>query len=55
MAELFTILDDFKEELSIKLVGGMGLFGGDITEENTESTESGESTAEDFDAFINDF
>ena len=56
MPELFAILQDFKDELSLKLIGSMGFFGGGtaIVEEENNNT-SGESTAEEVDAFFNDF
>lgn len=52
MPELFEILDGegFAEELSLKLVGKTGLFGGMVS--GTEKQE-GETTAEDVDAFFN--
>lgn len=53
MKELFIILEDFEEELSIKLVGNVGLFGGGTGK--SEKGESEETTAEDVDAFFHDF
>lgn len=57
MPELFTILEDFQEELSLKLTGMMGMFGGSVaSEKETDSkTNNGVSTAEEVDAFFNDF
>ena len=51
MPELFAILEDFKEELSLKLTGMMGMFGGGVVSD-TETKED-ETTAEDVDAFFN--
>lgn len=57
MPELFTILEDFQEELSLKLTGMMGMFGGGVTSEKETNgkTNNGVSTAEEVDAFFNDF
>lgn len=53
MPELFEILDGegFAEELSLKLVGRAGLFGGGMVSDT--ETQEGETTAEDVDAFFN--
>ena len=53
MPELFEILDGegFAEELSLKLVGKTGLFGGSSSSDT--GAQEGETTAEDVDAFFN--
>lgn len=53
--ELFAILEEFNDELSLKLTGMMGMFGGGISKDYDNSIDVRESSAEDVDDFFNNF